>query len=84
MLLTLEVSEPEALHALRLLLTPADAGKGEVLARLHTGLERDPLVRLGSRFDLDGEIAEQIQEIPGIAHVSLRAKPAGAKLRLVA
>jgi DNA polymerase-3 subunit alpha len=82
--LSLEIGEPEALAALRLLLVPSDDGKGEVLARLHTGAGRDPLVRLGGNFALDGELAERIQEIPGISRVSLRAKPAGAKLRLVA
>jgi DNA polymerase-3 subunit alpha len=84
MQLSLEIGEPEALAALRLLLVPSDDGKGEVLARLHTGAGRDPLVRLGGNFALDGELAERIQEIPGISRVSLRAKPAGAKLRLVA
>ena len=85
MLLTLEASEPAALAALRLLLVPSEQAKGEVLARLHTGEGRDPLVRLGSHFVLDGELAERIQEIPGIAQVSLRAKPqGGANLRLVA
>jgi DNA polymerase-3 subunit alpha len=84
MLLTLEASEPDALHALRLLLAPSGTGTGEVLARLRTGAEHDPLVRLGGNFELDGELAERIQDIPGIMHVSLRAKPSGAHLRLVA
>jgi DNA polymerase-3 subunit alpha len=51
---------------------------------LRTGAEHDPLVRLGGNFELDGELAERIQDIPGIMHVSLRAKPSGAHLRLVA
>jgi DNA polymerase-3 subunit alpha len=84
MLLTLEASEPAALAALRLLLAPSDRGTGEVLARLHTGESRDPLVRLGANFELDGELAERIQEIPGVTQVSLRVKPQGANLRLVA
>jgi len=85
MLLTLEASEPAALAALRLLLAPSDKGSGEVLARLHTGEGRDPLVRLGSNFELDGALAERIQEIPGVTQVSLRAKPqGGANLKLVA
>jgi len=84
MLLTLEIGEVEALKELRLLLVPSEEGKGEVLARLHTGEGHDPLVRLGSNFDLDGELAEQIQEIAGVSRVSLRAKPSGARLRLVA
>jgi len=48
------------------------------------GQGREPLVRLGGNFELDGDLAEQIQDIPGISRVSLRAKPAGARLRLVA
>jgi DNA polymerase-3 subunit alpha len=84
MQMTLENAEPAALAALRLLLVPNAEAKGEVLARLRTGEARDPLVRLGGNFALDGELAEQIQDIPGITRVSLRAKPAGAKLRLVA
>jgi DNA polymerase-3 subunit alpha len=82
--LTLEIVEAEALQNLRLLLVAAPDAKGEVLARLRTGEGQGPLVRLGGNFQLDGELAEKIQELPGIARVSLRAKPAGANLRLVA
>ncbi|HSG35178.1 MAG TPA: DNA polymerase III subunit alpha [Sphingomonadaceae bacterium] len=84
MLLTLEIADPDAIGELQMLLVPSDGGKGEVLARLHAGELGHPLVRLGTNFDLDGDIAEQIQEIPGVSRVSLRAKPAGARLRLVA
>jgi DNA polymerase-3 subunit alpha len=78
------VSEVDALKKLRILLAPSDTARGEVLARLHCGEGRDPLVRLGSNFELDGDLAEEIQDIPGVYRVSLRAKPAGAALRLVA
>jgi DNA polymerase-3 subunit alpha len=84
MQLSLEINDAEALQALKLLLVPASDGKGEVLARLATPDGQNPLVRLGRNFQLDGDLAEKVQEIPGIAHVSLKAKPSGARLRLVA
>jgi DNA polymerase-3 subunit alpha len=64
-------------------LSAGSAGKGEVLARLRTGTGRDPLVRLGRDFHLDGEVAERVAAIAGIAGVSLSAKR-GPSLRLVA
>ncbi len=84
MQMTLEVSEADALRALALMLVPGEGVKGEVLVRLRTGTGRDPLVRLGENFQLDGELAERLQDLPGIANVSLRAQPNGASLRLVA
>jgi len=85
--LALEISSAEALAELALLLRPGAAGKGEVVARLRTGSlngsGREPLVRLGRDFHLDGELAEQVAAIPGIAGVSLSAKR-GPSLRLVA
>ncbi|MFC3174205.1 DNA polymerase III subunit alpha [Novosphingobium bradum] len=82
--LSLEVSTVEALSELALLLQPGAAGKGEVVARLRTGGSGpDPLMRLGRDFHLDGELAEQVAAIPGIAAVSLSAKR-GPSLRLVA
>ena len=84
MRLTLEVSEVDALKQLALMLPRGDGGKGEVLARLRIGEETDPLVLLGSDFQLDGELAEQLQMIPGIWNVMLAARPSGPSLRLVA
>ena len=81
--LKLEIAAPEALSELALLLQPGAAGKGEVVARLRTGTPREPLVRLGRDFHLDGDLAEQVAAIPGVAAVSLSAKR-GPSLRLVA
>jgi DNA polymerase-3 subunit alpha len=81
--LKLEIATPEALSELALLLQPGPAGKGEVIARLKTGTPREPLVRLGRDFHLDGDLAEQVASIPGVAGVSLSAKR-GPSLRLVA
>ncbi|QZP06941.1 DNA polymerase III subunit alpha [Caenibius sp. WL] len=83
MRLTLEVSEAEAFQALALLLPEGEKGKGEVVARLRTASGNDPLMRLGDAFALDGELAERVQSIPGIAKVALSAVPQGRHLRLV-
>jgi DNA polymerase-3 subunit alpha len=84
MLLTLEVLTPEALQELRLALTEGEAGRGEVLARLRIGEGADPLVRLGRDFDLDGELAERLAHIDGLANIALTTRRTQAHLRLVA
>ena len=81
--LRLEVSSPDALSELAMLLRPGAPGKGEVLALLRTGQGQDPLVRLGRDFHLDGDLAEQVSAIAGITGVALAAKR-GPSLRLVA
>jgi DNA polymerase-3 subunit alpha len=81
--LRLDITAPEALGELALLLQPGSPGKGEVVARLRTGGPREPLVRLGRDFHLDGDLAEQVAAIPGVAAVGLSAKR-GPSLRLVA
>jgi len=84
MRLTLEIETPQAVRELALMLEEGDPGRGEVLARLMTGAEETPFVRLGTGFRLDGELAERISEIDGIANVALTAKRARDHLRLVA
>jgi DNA polymerase-3 subunit alpha len=84
MVLTLDVLTPEALQELRLALTETDSARGEVLARLRAGEAMDPLVRLGRKFDLDGELAERLAHIEGLANVALTARRSQAQLRLVA
>ena len=83
MLLTLDVLTPEALQQLRLALAPGEPGRGEVIARLRIDEERDPQMRLGRDFDLDGELAERLAEIEGLANVSLTTRK-GPSLKLVA
>jgi DNA polymerase-3 subunit alpha len=78
------VLTPEALQELRLALTDGEAGRGEVLARLCINEGTDPLVRLGRDFDLDGELAERLAHIDGLANVSLTTRRTQAQLRLVA
>ncbi|MEZ5688868.1 MAG: DNA polymerase III subunit alpha [Caenibius sp.] len=84
MQLSFELREADTLSELATLLAPGEPGRGEVLVRLHLLDGQTPLVHLGDGFRLDGELAERIQDMPGISNVSLRAKPRGANLRLVA
>ncbi len=84
MLLTLDVETPEALQELALALAPGAEGCGEVCARLHTGEGHDPLVRLGRDFLLDGELAERLAHVEGLANVSLTVRRGHGHLRLVA
>ncbi|MBS3928451.1 MAG: DNA polymerase III subunit alpha [Sphingomonadales bacterium] len=84
MQLRFDVLRPEAFSELSLLLQPGEPGRGEVIARLRTGQGQDPLVRLGSDFHLDGELAERLASVDGLANVSLSARRGSANLRLVA
>jgi DNA polymerase-3 subunit alpha len=82
MVLKLDVSRPEALSELALLLPRGTGGKGEVVARLRTGAPREPTVRLGADFALDSELIERLLPIEGLANVALTARP-DRHLRLV-
>ncbi|MGC1270574.1 MAG: DNA polymerase III subunit alpha, partial [Croceibacterium sp.] len=87
MQLSCEIHSVEALQQLRLALAEGEPGngKGEVLVRLNIGQDRDPLVRLGRDFVLDGELAERLAEVAGLSRVALRPqRPGGGNLRLVA
>jgi DNA polymerase III subunit alpha len=84
MLLTLDVHTPEALQELRLALVEGATGRGEVVARLCIGEAREPLLRLGRDFDLDGELAERLAQVEGLANISLAARRGASHLRLVA
>jgi DNA polymerase-3 subunit alpha len=82
--LTLELDRVEAVQELAMLLAAGGASNGEVVARLHTGGEREPLLRLGNTFALDGELAERLAAIEGVRNVSLTARNGPARLKLVA
>ena len=84
MLLTLDVHTPEALQELRLALPEGEAGRGEVLARLCIGEDPEPRLRLGRDFELDGELAERLVQVEGLANVSLTSRRGPSHLRLVA
>lgn len=82
MLLRLDVTRPEALSELALLLPRAAGAKGEVIARLRTGTLREPTLRLGADFSLDSELIERLIPVEGLANVALTARP-DRHLRLV-
>ena len=84
MLLSLDVHSAEALQELRLALSEGKEGKGEVLVRLCIGESAEPLVRLGRDFALDGELAERLVQIEGLANVALTSRRGPSHLRLVA
>jgi DNA polymerase-3 subunit alpha len=84
MVLHLDVLSEAVLPELALLLTGGAEGRGEVLARLHISEGPAPLVRLGSDFMIDGELAERLASLEGLANVSLSAKRGASHLRLVA
>ncbi|MBD3728575.1 MAG: DNA polymerase III subunit alpha [Sphingomonadales bacterium] len=84
MLLKLDILTVEALSDLKMELATGADGRGEVLARLRTGIGEEPIVRLGRDFQLDGELAERLASIEGLANVSLTTRRGPANLRLVA
>ena len=84
MVLSLDISRAEVLPELALLLVGGAEGRGEVLARLHSGTGPDAVLRLGRDFQLDGELAERLATIDGVANVALSANRALGHLRLVA
>jgi len=84
MVLRLDIARIDALQELAMLLVRGASGRGEVIARLITGQEEQPTFRLGTDFQLDGELAERLASIEGIANVSLTARRGASHLRLVA
>ena len=84
MVLSLDVLRAGALAELAVLLPVAENATGQVQARLRTGGQDEPLVRLGASFHLDGELAERLASVDGLANVSLTARRGGGHLRLVA
>jgi DNA polymerase-3 subunit alpha len=86
MLLTLDIHAGEALQQLRAELREGERGngRGEVEARLHLTESQVVKVRLGRDFDLDGELAERLAHVEGLANVALTTRRGSAHLRLVA
>jgi DNA polymerase-3 subunit alpha len=83
MMLTLDITSPEGVAALRDMLEPGPDGRGEVRVRLRTGGESEPQMVLGRSFQLDGDLAERLASIDGLANVQLSTQRAPS-LRLVA
>ncbi len=84
MLLTLEVESVDALNQLAIELGEDGAGSDEVMATLLTGDVAPPVMRLGRAFSIDGDLAERLASVPGLAKVQLTARRGKANLRLVA
>ena len=84
MLLRVDIISLEGLRELQLALAAGGEGQGEVIARLCIGEATEPVVRLGRNFSLDGELAERIALIEGLANVALSAQRGPSSLRLVA
>ena len=83
MMLTLDVTSPEAIEVLREELTTGSDGRGEVRLHLRTGGDREPEMIVGRNFHLDGELAERLAGVEGLANVQLTTQRAPS-LRLVA
>jgi DNA polymerase III subunit alpha len=83
MMLTVDVEQPDALAVLKAELQHGSDGRGEVRVRLRTGGEGGPLLRIGLDFQLDGELAERLASVDGLANVQLTTQR-GPNLRLVA
>ena len=73
-----------AFEAFRHELQPGSEAPGEVVVRLAMASGEDATVRLGTGFQLDGEMAERIAAIEGIANVRLEPVRGSARLKLVA
>jgi DNA polymerase-3 subunit alpha len=83
MALTMDVDRVEAVTELQMLLQDRDSN-GEVTLLLRTGLADEPRIRLGFDFRIDGDLAEQVALIEGVANVSLGPRRRSSHLRLVA
>jgi len=84
MSLTLDIMSIEAITDLKLELATSEDGQGEIVARLLLPDGDDVHVRLGSNFELDGDLAERLSAIEGLGRVSLQPQRSRANLRLVA
>ncbi|PZU16341.1 MAG: DNA polymerase III subunit alpha [Citromicrobium sp.] len=84
MVMTVDLHDAAALDELREALLPGPEGYGEVVVRLMVPGDEHPLMRLGRSFALDGELAERLASVSGLANVQLTARRGPGHLRLVA
>jgi DNA polymerase-3 subunit alpha len=84
MMLTLDVLSREALADLKLELVAGEQEQGEVIVRVLADSGEYATIRLGRDFALDGELAERLGAIEGLANIQLQPVRAKASLRLVA
>jgi len=79
--MTIAIESSEAVAPLAAMLTQCRGGRSEVL--IETRTDHGPaLVRLGTDFQIDGELADRIETIAGVTRVDMR--PLGPQLRVVA
>ncbi|MBT2185753.1 DNA polymerase III subunit alpha [Sphingobium nicotianae] len=79
--MVVRVDAPEAINPLAAMLADRRGGRSEVLIETQTP-QGVALVRLGSDFQVDGELAERIEAIAGVSAASMT--PLGPQLRVVA
>ena len=84
MILTLDILDTSAVETLQRELSEAGKGQDEVMVTLRLGGDAEPAMRLGRNFALDGELAERLASVPGLAKVQLDKRRGGSHLRLVA
>ncbi|MEL6738363.1 MAG: DNA polymerase III subunit alpha, partial [Pseudomonadota bacterium] len=84
MRLQADVMHAAALNDIRIGLTQGSEAPGEVVLRLAMLNGQDAIVRLGTNFLLDGEMAERLADIEGIENVRLEPVRGAARLKLVA
>jgi len=79
--LTIPVDDPDAMGPLAAMLAQCRGGRSEVLIEARTD-QGPALVRLGSDFQIDGELSERVETIAGVGAVTM--SPMGPQLRVVA
>ncbi len=84
MILKADILSIEALQQLKLELAVGDKAPGEVLVQLVLGADEAVPMRLGTRFILDGDLAERLASVEGIENVALEPQRSRANLKLVA
>ncbi|MEB3415186.1 DNA polymerase III subunit alpha [Alteriqipengyuania sp. WL0013] len=84
MLLRLDVADEAGLAQLAASVSQDAQATGEIVVRLATSEGSFVTMRLGRNFRVDGELAERLGEIPGLANVSIAARSGSDRLRLVA
>lgn len=84
MILRADVHSLDAIAELKLELAAGQGAQGEVLLKLLLGEDEEAHVRLGTNFALNGDLAERLAGVEGIANVTLTPAKGRANLKLVA
>ncbi len=84
MVMTLDILGEAGLADLKLALAPGKPGHGEVTAQVVSADGTRAAIRLGADFALDGDLAERLASVSGLANVQINSRRAARHLRLVA